>query len=340
MTGVNVLETTLRDGNYAIDFGFTGADTATICRELEAAGFRYIEIGHGLGLRASERGFGRAAATDEEYLRAARKALTRAAFGMFCIPGIAWVEDVDLAADQGAGFIRIGTEVTGVADSHAYIQRAKQRGLLVTANLMKSYAVGPKEFACAVRQSESYGTDIVYLVDSAGCMFPEEIVDYVDAVREISAVPLGFHGHDNLGMAVYNSLRMADLGAVVVDSSLQGLGRSAGNAITEVLVAALQRRGHATQIDLLRTLEAGEMYVRPILPERGIQPLDVVAGYAGFHSSFLPKILRVAGRYEIAPALLIIELCKVTQMEAEDELLQNLARRIQRQSSSPLQVNG
>jgi 4-hydroxy 2-oxovalerate aldolase len=328
MNRVDVMDTTLRDGSYAVDFAFTGEDTATICGELEAAGFRYIEIGHGLGLRASESGHGRARATDEDYLRAARGALHHAAFGMFCIPRIARLDDVDLAADEGAGFIRIGTDVTATAESQPYIHRAKRRGMLVTANLMKSYAVPARRFADAVRRSADYGADVVYLVDSAGCMSPEDVAAYFAAVRDVSDVPMGFHGHDNLGMAVYNSLRMADDGAILVDASLQGLGRSAGNAVTEILVAALQKRGYATGIDLLRTLHVGYTHVRPHLRRHGITPLDVVTGYAGFHSSFLPKVLQAAERHRLDPAQLIIELCKVDQVEVKDETLLSVATRL------------
>ena len=83
---VHILETTLRDGSYAINFSFTTADTATISRELEQCGFQYIEIGHGFGLNASNAGCGKAAATDEEYLASAASVVKKAKFGMFCIP--------------------------------------------------------------------------------------------------------------------------------------------------------------------------------------------------------------------------------------------------------------
>ena len=109
---VALLECTLRDGSYAINFQFTASDTKIIAKGLEDAGFRLIEVGHGVGLRASVSGYGAAAATDTEYLEAAASVLTKARFGMFCIPGIAQLEDVDLCASYGAKFIRIGTNVT------------------------------------------------------------------------------------------------------------------------------------------------------------------------------------------------------------------------------------
>ena len=70
----DILEVTLRDGSYLIDFQFTAEDTANIAAALDGIGFRWIEIGHGLGLNASQSGKG-TAATDEEYLDAASQAL-------------------------------------------------------------------------------------------------------------------------------------------------------------------------------------------------------------------------------------------------------------------------
>ncbi|MFX1451341.1 MAG: hypothetical protein ACFFCM_10890 [Promethearchaeota archaeon] len=60
------METTLRDGSYAVNFSFTCADTAIICKELESARIKYIEIGHGVGLNASNKGYGKAIQTDDK----------------------------------------------------------------------------------------------------------------------------------------------------------------------------------------------------------------------------------------------------------------------------------
>ncbi|HEU4559519.1 MAG TPA: hypothetical protein VFS20_16835 [Longimicrobium sp.] len=335
MKRVNVLDNTLRDGSYAVDFSFTAADTARICTELERAGVRYIEVGHGAGLGATAKGVFPAAASDEEYLRAARSVLTSAQFGMFCIPSIARLDDIDLAADHGMGFIRVGTEVTTAAEMRPYIERAKQRGLLTTANLMKSYAVPAEQFAEAAALAESFGADVVYLVDSAGCMFPEDVRAYLDALRERSQVRFGFHGHDNLGMAVYNSLLSADEGASFVDGSLQGLGRRPGNAATELLVASFEKRGYDTGIDMLRLLRTGEESTRPLLGPAGIEALDVVSGYAGFHSNFLPTVLAAAEEYAVDPALLIIGLCEIDRCTVRDEDLRRIANHL-RERVEPL----
>ncbi|MBI4061177.1 MAG: 4-hydroxy-2-oxovalerate aldolase [Elusimicrobia bacterium] len=325
---MKLLDTTLRDGSYAINFQFTARDTAVIGAELEKAGLELIEIGHGVGLRASELGMGRAAETDEAYLKAAADSIKKAKWGMFCIPGIAKLEDVDLAAEYKMGFIRIGTNVGEVEKSEAFIARAKKHGMYVCSNFMKSYTLEPKKFAEQAKLSRTYGADLVCVVDSAGGMLQGELESYFRAVQAVCDVPLGFHGHDNLGLAVANSLRAVELGAAVVDSSLQGMGRSAGNAATENLVAALKRSGRDAGVDLLKVLDIGEKYIKPLIRRRGLGSLDVIAGYALFHSSYMGLIRRFSSKYRVDPRKLIIEVCAVDLVSPSAELVESVAKKL------------
>jgi 4-hydroxy 2-oxovalerate aldolase len=324
----HILETTLRDGSYAIDFSFTAADTAAISQELEQCGFQYIEVGHGLGLNASNAGRGKAAATDEEYLDSAASVVKRAKFGMFCIPGIARLQDLDMAARHGMGFVRVGTNADEIPESEPFLRKAKDCGMLVTANYMKSYALPPKELASKVLLSEKWGADIVYIVDSAGGMFPEDIRRYYEAIREVSDITLGFHGHNNLGLAIANTLATVEMGMEFVDSSLQGLGRSTGNAPTEMLVAALKKKGYQLDVDLLRTLKAGQKFIQPVIPTKGYAILDTISGYADFHSSYMPYIRKYSAKYNIDPSVLIIELCKVDKIHLDERVLEEIAKKI------------
>jgi len=333
MGKINILETTLRDGSYAINFSFTSADTSLICKELESAGFEYIEIGHGVGLNASNRGYGCAVQTDEEYMIAAESVLKKAKYGMFCIPGIARLEDIDLAAKHSMGFIRIGTNVTEVPKSEKYIKKAKDLGMFVTANFMKSYVLSPDKFAEEVKLSEKYGTDMVYIVDSAGGMFAENIKDYYSATRKVSGIPLGFHGHDNFGLALSNTIESVKMGIKFVDSSLQGLGRSSGNASTEILIAALLKLGYNINIDFLKVLEIGQKYIQPLITTKGKMPLDIVAGYADFHSSYMHCIHKYSAKYSINPIILIIEISKIDKVHIDEEILDKVAQRIKKEGN-------
>lgn len=333
---VTILDTTLRDGSYAANFQFTAQDTAVIARALEDVGVTLVEIGHGVGLRASQKGFGKAAATDREYLAAAADVLTRAKFGMFCIPGVGELEDVDMAADLGAGFIRIGTNVTEVRASEPFIERAKKRGLFVSANFMKSYTLPPAEFAQLAKVTQGYGSDILCVVDSAGGMLAADVHSYFQAVRGVCDIDLGFHGHNNLGLAVAHSLLAVELGAVVVDSSLQGLGRSSGNAATELLAAALDRMGVDTGIDLLGVMDVGEQLVKSLVLTRGLSSLDMVMGYAQFHSSYMGVIRKYACKEGVDPRRVIIDLCKQDKVNAPEALVACIAASIGEKTSEPL----
>jgi 4-hydroxy-2-oxovalerate aldolase len=324
----DVLEVTLRDGSYLIDFQFTAEDTVTIASALEAMGFRWIEVGHGLGLNASQSEKVRAAATDEEYLEAAARALEHARWGMFFIPGIGRDDDLRLAARYHMSFVRIGTNITEMDQAQPFFALAKELGFIVSYNAMKSYAISPGEFGRKAALARSWGADIFYLVDSAGGMYPDDVSEYLKAAQNESDIALGFHGHDNLSLVMANTLRAIECGAVLVDSSLQGMGRSAGNAITEVLVAILKQRGHLPGIDLKGTMDIGQGLILPLLRQRGMDPMAITAGYARFHSSFTVKVQRYAQEYKLDVRDLIVRLCQEDQVSAPDALLERLSKEI------------
>ena len=325
---VQIMECTLRDGSYAIDFQFTSADTRALVQNLEEIGFSLIEVGHGIGLGASEKKMGAAAESDENYMRATSDVIKNAEWGMFCIPGIAKIEHVDLAANYGMNFIRIGTNVNDVLDSRPFIERAKKYGMTVYANFMKSYAVKPEEFADCVKISEELGSDVAYLVDSAGGMFPEDVRQYLEATKHKSNITLGFHGHHNLGMAVANSIVAYESGVSVIDTSLQGFGRSSGNAPTELVVCALQRLGVDIRINPIDVMDVSETFIIPLIKTLGIRSIDVVCGLAQFHSSYMDTIRKYSSQYMIDPRLLIISVCEENKVDAPAELVERKAREI------------
>ena len=339
-TPVEVLDATLRDGSYIIDFQFTAEDTALICSGLESAGIRLIEIGHGLGLGAARAGKGDQAATDEAYLRAARDVLREAQFGAFFIPGVGAADDLRMAADHGMHFVRIGTNITELHEAAPFVELAKGLGFTVSCNLMKSYAVPAETFAARAREAEGYGADIVCLVDSAGGMLPEDVRAYSEAALAQCGARLGFHGHDNLRMAIANSLAALEAGASIVDSTLQGMGRSAGNAVTEVLVAILQKRGQLAGADVNALLNVGEGYVRPLMHAPGCSAIGVTTGRAKFHSSFLGRVTKAAAEAGVDARELILRLGARDQINAPEPLVAQLAAELAAEGPrSPVRVD-
>lgn len=302
-----IMDCTLRDGSYSIDFQFNKKDTKMIVNKISTAGISLVEVGHGIGLGASKKGFGVAASTDEEYCKSAAEGISKNSnWGVFCIPGIASLDDLRMTFDYDIDFVRIGTNIKDLESSKDFIQLAKKKNIKVFANFMKSYSETPKKLASAAKKSCDYGSDVIYIVDSSGGMYPDQLEKYIKEVKNQNPdIELGFHGHNNLGMGMANSLISIKNGVKYIDATLQGIGRSSGNVILEHLCCALKHNGFADNIDPIKIMDLGEKYIRPLLKTPGVSSLDVTAGWKLFHSSYMSTVLNISKRNKIDPRRLI-----------------------------------
>lgn len=303
---MKILDTTIRDGSYAVDFKFSCKDVQNLVSKSHKIGIEYIEIGHGLGLHASSLEHGYALQTDEEYMNAAREVAGTSKLGFFCIPEIAQLGDIETAKRNKMDFIRIGIPVQDYEKSKPYIEKCRAEKMEVFINFMKTYTATVSEFAGAAAELYAEGAKCVYIVDSAGSMSTDEIGKYIDATRQKSNIEIGFHGHNNLGLAIANTLYCVKRGIEFIDCSFQGLGRSLGNASLEQVVMVLERRGYHTGFDIPRVLEYGYAGLRNIVHDKLVNPLDYMCGYAGFHSSFLKDIYRCCNDKDVDPLRLIM----------------------------------
>lgn len=323
---MKILDTTIRDGSYAINFNYTCKDVIEICKRLEKLNIEYVEIGHGQGLNASSMEHGMALHTDLEYLLAAKSVSNKIKIGFFCIPGIAGIDDLDMLSEHGGDFVRIGIAADEIEKAIPFIQHAKSVGLVPMVNFMKSYTCTPEQLAKSSMIAASNGAAIVYIVDSAGCMLQNDIASFYNEIRKKTSVKIGFHGHNNLGLAVANSVFCADIGFDFIDTSFQGLGRSLGNASTEQTIMSLMKKGYQLDVDIPRLLEYGYVSLRDLGIHNVQNPLDLICGYAGFHSSFLKYIYKCCNEKKVDPLRLILaytnrnmktmdygELCKVAE---------------------------
>lgn len=323
-----LLDTTIRDGSYVVDFKFSSDDVESIVEKLDLLGFDYIEIGHGQGLNASSPENGIALQTDVEYMDAARKKAKHARIGFFCIPGIARLQDLKTAKEHGVSFVRIGANADEIDRAKEYVQEAKRLGLEAMVNFMKTYIITPEEFAEKAKVMEDYGADCIYIVDSSGGMLPEQIGDYFNELRKHSDIKVGFHGHDNLNMAVSNSIHAIRLGFDFVDCTMQGIGRSMGNAASETLIMALEKDGYYTKFDIPRLLEYGYVVNQYIAKRNAQNPLDLVCGYADFHSSNLKYIFKCCCEMQVDPLRLIIAYSKINKKNMDWEVLCSIAAKL------------
>ena len=209
------------------------------------------------------------------------------------------------------------------------IEYARKLGFEVSYNAMKSYAVSPQDFQRRLAETVQWGAQTVYVVDSAGGMLPNDVREYVLRLREVVGdAGIGFHGHNNFGLANANTLAALDAGATMIDTTLLGMGRSSGNAQTEVLLVLLEKLGFETGVDLLKAMDAGEQLIRPRMNGgTGVSALEVTMGAAQFHSSFMPRIEKACNTYRIDAKLLITEVSKVDKINPSETLIDEIAAR-------------
>ena len=139
-----ILDCTLRDGSYVNNFQFTKNDTKKILNVLESSGVKFIEIGHGIGLGASRIEKFKAKESDKSYCQVASKVVKKAKWGVFCIPGVASLDDIRMAKDYGVKFVRVGTNIENYREQEKFINLCKKLNIFVASNFMKSYLVTPK----------------------------------------------------------------------------------------------------------------------------------------------------------------------------------------------------
>lgn len=285
---LTLLDCSLREGAYLRPF--TPQETAQVTAQLVGLGISMIEIGHGVGIGAGPE-HGAAPFDAEAYLDAVSAAAPHARVGMFYIPGIGAARLLERAARHGLNFVRIGTNVSDTRSGERVVRQAKDLGLHVSFNFMKSYLCTPVELARLGQAAASWGADAVSVVDSAGCMLPNNVAEYVTQVVNLTGVPVGFHGHNNLQLAVANSLAAIESGATIIDGTIRGAGRGGGNTPTEILVAALSMRGVATGLDPVAVLRVADRVSQALWPAAAWGAgTSVVTALNRFHSSHLPLV--------------------------------------------------
>ena len=120
-------------------------------------------------------------------------------------------------------------------------EEVKKLGFEVGFNVMyMSTWKDESEFLDSIKYVDGIA-DYFYMVDSFGGVFPKDVKDTIDIVRSKTNVALGFHGHNNLELALVNSLTAIENGVEIIDATITGMGRGAGNLKTELLLTVLNK---------------------------------------------------------------------------------------------------
>lgn len=326
MSKVIINDCTLRDGMHALAHQYSVEQMVQIAKKLDEAKVDIIEVSHGDGLSGNSINYGFSAHTEREYLEAVREVLTHSKLAALLLPGIGTREDIDMAHELGVDTIRIATHCTEADISRQHIEYARGLGMDVVGFLMMAHMIPTANLVEQAKLMESYGAHCVYVTDSAGALLMEETREKITAMRDALGCQVGFHNHHNLGLGVANTLIAIESGADRVDGSVAGMGAGAGNCPLEVLIAACDRMGIETGVELYPLIDCADELVRP-LQTRPVQTDGnaLMLGFAGVYSSFLLHTERAAKRHGVDPRDILVELGRRKMIGGQEDMIVDVA---------------
>ena len=324
----------LRDGMHAKREQISVEQMVKVATALDAAGVPLIQITHGAGMGGNSLQHGFALASNEEYLRAVCPLMKQAKVSVLLIPGLGTMRELQSAYDCGARSVHVATHCTEADTSPQHIAFARKLGMDTTGFLMMSHLNSPDGLAQQGKLMEGYGAQTVYITDSAGFMLPADVTARVSALRAVlkPETEIGFHGHHNLGLGVWNSIAAIEAGASRIDGSVAGLGAGAGNTPLEALLAVCERLGVETGVDLFKLMDVAEDVIVPMMDHMVRVDRDsLTLGFAGVYSTFLLHAKRAAARFGVPARDILVELGRKKMIGGQEDMIEDTAMTMARE---------
>ena len=298
---------------------------------MDAAGVQVIEIAHGDGLGGSSFNYGFSAVSEKELIAQACDTAQTAQIACLLLPGIGLADDLREVRELGVSVARIAVHCTEADITEQHIRVAKDLGMEAIGFLMLAHMNSPEGLVEQALLMQSYGADTIYIADSAGAMTVDDVRRRVSALVGALEVPVGVHAHNNLSMAVANSIAAYEEGARNLDGTSAGLGAGAGNCPTEILAAVSAKYGIETGVDPLALMDVAEDVVRPLMPrQQVIDRAGLLLGYAGVYGSFLLHAERAAKRYGVPQSEIILELGRRKVVGGQEDMIIDVALELAR----------
>lgn len=239
---MKILDCTLRDGGYYTNWDFEPELVQAYLSIVNTLPIDYIELGYRQPAKGEYMG-------EYAYLPLSTIMQCKQHASDKKLAVMLNLKDVDeqsasalvVPLAQHVALIRLATAPTDIEKAARVAAAIKQYGLKVSINVMymSTWSDIP-EFWLNLPKLNGVA-DVFCMVDSYGAVYPNEMKSIVSRVKQQLPMPIGFHGHDNLSLAFANTLAAIDAGCEIVDATVMGMGRGAGNLKTELLLTYLAK---------------------------------------------------------------------------------------------------
>ncbi|MFC1745054.1 aldolase catalytic domain-containing protein [Candidatus Riflebacteria bacterium] len=288
-----ILDCTIRDGGYLNNWHFDKGMVKELFRHLSKTGIDYIEI----GFRSSEKYFDRKEYglwrfTDEELLNELFSDLSGTTLGLMVDLGKVDLEDIPEKADSLIGLYRVAAHKHKVEDALKFCEELKAKGYQVALNLMGISGYNWDDFDRFIPLLSKSNIDFLYFADSYGSLFPDQVKDYIQILKQ-TGKKLGFHPHNNLQLAFANTLEAMKSGIHMVDATIYGIGRAAGNLALETLIGYLVKSKGLKKLNNIPILDFIDKYFTRLRKEHkwGYSIEYMLSGMYAVHPNYSKTLL-------------------------------------------------
>lgn len=296
---LHVLDCTFRDGGYYNDWDFPLSVVNTYLQAMKAANVDVVELGFRF---LANKGFkGAAAYITDDYLHSLDipAGLTVAAMvnGADVLTDLGFEATMNRlfpapASDTPLELVRFACHFHEFERVLPAVDWLAERGYRVGFNLMQITERTRDEILHFSRTAKQRPIEVLYFADSMGSMSPDDTARIISWMREEWDGPIGVHTHDNMGLALANTLRAANEGATWLDATVTGMGRGPGNSRTEELVIeAADMRNE--KVNLVPLMEIIREYFGPMKAKCGwgTNPFYYLSGKYGIHPTYVQQMI-------------------------------------------------
>lgn len=315
---IKILDCTLRDGGYYNSWDFPSDLINQYLEAMQAAGVDIVE----LGLRSLiNKGFkGASAYTTDSFINSLvipEKLSVGVMINASELVGEVPLESVlsklfpAKAADSPVDVVRIACHVHEFVNALPACNWLKERGYIVGFNLMQVAERSQEEVEALSLEASKYPIDSLYFADSMGSMDPQQTSKIIGWLRKYWQGPMGIHTHDNMGLALQNTLQAVNDGVTWLDATVTGMGRGPGNARTEELVIEVADI-KSKSINMVPLMSVIRSFFQPLKNKCswGSNPYYYLAGKYGIHPTYIQEMMGDS-RYSEEDILAAIEHLKL-----------------------------